>query len=262
MIKLKDGSYVYDYCECPDDIDFVNYSFKKQNFSKKNPALRIYFKNDLKHNVKIIKDLIKLKKNNISFCSMVDGRKVRYIISNYPKDDVIMAFKALYINDRRHQVTYIYDSIIKQLDEIWSNINPCGFCNNVCIGIKHGQSPGNIDGCCYSFDYPKHPLFSIHFIENIKKCKHFDATKKMCSTKNISCKFYVCEYIKKSTSFNLKVDDFLLVNSFFNKKQKLIIHYNYFRTREEIIDKLLSENRIPYCIYYWFNYYRISKSKK
>lgn len=262
MLQLKDNSYVIDYSDYPQDVEFINFSFNKKDYSKNNPALRIYFKNDLKYNVKIIKRLMDLKKQGISFCSNIDDKKIRYVISNYESDEILKAFEAMYIDDRREQICFLYDEIFNELDKVWNNVNPCGFCNNICEGIKHRQSPGDIDGCCYSFDYPKHPMFSFHFIENIQKCKHFDLERRRCSIKNLSCKFFVCEYVRKTTSFDINIEDFLLVQAFFSKKQKLILHYNYFRTQEEIIDKLLSQNHIPFFIYYWGNYYRISKSKK
>lgn len=262
MLQLNDNSYVIDFTDCPQSVDFVNFSFNKKKYKKNNPALRVYFKNDLAFNVRIIKSLIELKKAGISFCSNINGKNVRYIISNYNRDDVLKAFEAMYIEDEKKQIEFLYNSIYDELDVIWSNINPCGFCNNVCEGIKHRQSPGDIDGCCYSFDYPKHPFFSLHFTENLEKCKHFDKNKRRCSIKNLSCKFFVCKYVRKSTSFDINMSDFLLVESFFSKKQKLILQYNYFRTQEEIINKLLAKNNMPYFIYYGGSYYRISKSLK
>ena len=257
MLKLKDNSYVFDYEEHPTDGEFINFSFKKKKYNTNSPALRIYFKNDLKYNVRILKKLIELKESKINFCSNINNKKVRYIISNYYSNDVLKAFEALYINNEKERIEFLYNTIFDQLDEIWKNINPCGFCNNICEGIKHNQSPGNIDGCCYSFEYPKHTILSPHFTENLQKCKFFDKEKRRCSIKNLSCKFFVCSHVKKTTSFNIDMTDFLLVETFFSKKQKLILHYNYFRTQEEIIDKLLEKNNTPYFIYYWRSLYRI-----
>lgn len=259
MLQLKDGTYVVNYEKNYDDVEFINFSFKKNDYKKNNPALRIYFKNDLNFNIRIIKKLIELKNKGYSFCSEINNKKVRYIISNYNSNEILKAFEAMYIEDERSKIVFLYNTVFDELDEIWKNINPCGFRNNKCLGIDHNQSPGTIDGCCYSFDYPKNP-FSMHFTENVEKCKYFDKKSKKCSTKNISCKIFVCPYVKRTTSFDINMSDFLLVESFFNKKQKLILKYNYFRTEDEIIDKLLAKNHIPYFIYYWANCYRISKN--
>lgn len=253
-----DESNIMDYSECPSCKDFVNLSFASQNFSKSNPALRIYFKNDIKHNAKIFKKLIELKQNGYSFCSTVNGHDVNYIISNYP-DDVILAFHALDINNEKDRISYLYDQICTQLKDIWGQINPCGFCNNVCLGNTHRQSPREYNGCCYSFEYPRHMFLSKDFIINIKPCKYFDNEKKCCSIQNISCLLFVCQYVKKHSTFNININDFLLIQAFFSKKQKLILGHGYFKTKKEIIDKLLESNKMPYWSYYLRSAYRITK---
>ena len=52
--------------------------------------------------------------------------------------------------------------------------------------------------------------------------------------------------------------DFILVQSFFNKKQQLILKYNFFKSKEEILNKLLEENNEPLIIYYLHSKYRIN----
>ena len=70
-----------------------------------------------------------------------------------------------------------------------------------------------------------------------------------CTTQNISCKIFVCKYIKEKSSFNINIKDFLLFEAFFNKKQKLILKFNFFKSREEIIDKLTEKNNSFYLLY-------------
>lgn len=254
-------SIILDYSECPDTKDFINFNFKDIKLNKKNPALRIYFKNDIAHNTRILRKLIELKNDGYSFCSIINNKKVNYIISNY-NDEVIDAFKALDIEDEKDRISFLYDTICKQLTDIWHHLNPCGFCDNVCVGNTHKQSPREINGCCYSFEYPKHPLFSKEFITNIEPCKYFDNEKKRCSIQNISCLLFVCNYVKKTTSFDININDFLLIQAFFTKKQKLILGHGYFRTKDEIIDKLLEPNNMPYWLYYSKSSYRIPKPHK
>lgn len=258
MLELSDGNYVFDFNDCPNDVDFVNFSFNTDFSDSSYPALKICFKNDLAYNVRIFKKLIYYKKNGIKFETLIDKKKVSYIISDYNSDDILTAFSALSITDEKERIEFLYESLCNQLDAIWSNDNPCDFCDNICEGNKHNASPGSVDGCCYSFEYPKHILFSSSFTKNLQKCKFLDSEHKRCSIKNISCKLYVCSYLKKSKNFNISISDFLLIDAFFSKKQKLILQYNFFRTQEEIIDKLLEKNITPYFIYYWRNLYRIS----
>lgn len=59
----------------------------------------------------------------------------------------------------------------------------------------------------------------------------------------------MCKYIKEKSSFNINIKDFLLFEAFFNKKQKLILKFNFFKSREEIIDKLTEKNNSFYLLY-------------
>lgn len=91
---------------------------------------------------------------------------------------------------------------------------------------------------------------------NIQRCKHLDR-KVGCTVKNISCKLFVCKYLKNNEKFNLSPNDIILFQCFFTKKQQLVLKYNFFKTKEEIITKLLEKNSLPYFIYYLTNSYRI-----
>ena len=112
-----------------------------------------------------------------------------------------------------------------------------------------------LDGCCYSFKM-NNKLFSTKLIKDKCKCK-FLGDDKRCTTQNISCKLFTCNYLKKAESFDIKLNDFLLVMAFFNSKQRLILKYNYFNSKEEIIDKLLEKSKMPLALYYYYDYYRI-----
>ena len=62
---------------------------------------------------------------------------------------------------------------------------------------------------------------------------------------------------EKTESFDIKLNDFLLLMAFFNSKQRLILKYNYFNSKEEIIDKLLEKSKMPLALYYYYDYYII-----
>ena len=182
------------------------------------------------------------------------GKKIKYIISNY-NDDVLIALKALFINNSKEQYIFLYDNIFKNLDNLWNQSNPCKFCNNICFASKNHKTAHKENGCCYSFDYSKN-IFK--FIDNVKVCKYLGKEKR-CTTENISCKFFVCNYLKKNKIFNIDIKDYLLVQAFFNNKQKLILKYNYFKSKEEILEKLNEKDNTPFIIYYLFSKYRIQK---
>ena len=53
------------------------------------------------------------------------------------------------------------------------------------------------------------------------------------------------------------MSDFLLVQAFFTNKQKLILKYNFFRSKEEILEKLMKKDNSPFLFYYLYGFYRI-----
>ena len=235
-------------------INTINFELSKK-YQKTNPALKISFSDNIKNNIKYIKKLAYFQKSHIEFLTEYNDLKIKYIITNY-NDDIITAIKALFINNPKEQCLFLYDNIFKELDDIWKKHNPCKFCNNICISSKNHKSAHKENGCCYSFDYSKN-IFK--FIDNVKLCKYLGIDKK-CLTENISCKFFVCKYLKKNKLFDIDMKDYLLVQAFFTNKQKLILQFNFFRSKEEILEKLTKKDNTPFFIYYLFNNYRITSN--
>ena len=216
ITKLNDKVMLYDYDSYKCNIN--------------NETIILVFNNNPTYNKKIIKQFITKK----------DKTKA-VVIKNY-NEEIIAILKAIYIEDDSKRYSYIYDEACKLLDNKWNNCFPCKFCNNKCIASQNGFMDKEYDGCCYSFKRKKFGKVKK------SKCKFLDKNKK-CITKNISCKLFTCNYLKKNTSFNTSYDDYLLLTLFFNKKQKLIIKYNFFKTREQILIKLKEKNYKPYILY-------------
>ena len=251
MIQLDEASIALDAEETPENIQYITFDMNIE-YSNSNPAIKIDFKNDYEYSINCIKKLLELEEKNIIFSTQYNNFNLKYIISNY-SDEVVQALKAICIKNYRERITFLYNSLVKSLDEIWNTQNPCKFRNNICIASKNNCTAHKENGCCYSFEYSKNPLV---FINNIHLCKHLSENKR-CTTQNISCKLFVCKYLKKEKILNISIHDFLLINSFFNEKQQLILQYNFFRTKEEIIDKLLEKDTTPFFFFYWCSKYRI-----
>ena len=196
--------------------------------------------------------MIDLQEQGINFSTPYNNNNIKFIINNYPQD-VIPALKALSIDNRKKRYTFLYDVSFNSLDLLWNKQNPCKFCNDICIASRNHQSNHVENGCCYSFQYSRNPL---KFIENIQVCQYLGNDKK-CKTQNLSCKCFVCNYLKRNHIFDINMNDFLLIQVFFNYKQRLILKYNFFKSKEEILEKLLEENNYPTFIYYLRNMYRI-----
>lgn len=253
MIQLKNNSTILDIKEYNNDFPIVTFNLDN-HYLQNNNALFIDFKNDKDYSIKCLKKLIKLENNNTMFNSDYNGLHIKYIISNY-NEEVLNSLQAINISDVKSKYTFIYDYIFSCLDSIWKKENPCNFCNNLCEATRNKKYIQQDDGCCYSFEYTN-DLLSPSFITNKRKCKYLGNDKR-CTTQNLSCKFFTCSYLKKYKNFYLNMNDFLIIKCFFNKKQQLILKYNFFHSKEEIINKLIEKNSTPLLLYYYKSLYRL-----
>lgn len=208
---------------------------------------------------KIINQLIKLEKIcstlNIKLkISLDDSYILGYI---YGKNstftpDFINTLYALSIKNQKSKYEFIYDTACKYLDSQFMQNNYCDFKNDQCFANRNNSTVHCDMGCCYSFEYAS--FFEPTFIKNTQLCKYIK--NKTCSISCISCKLFTCKALRKQ-NIHFAINKYLLLNCFFNPKQHLILKHNFFKTKEEIITKLLEKNHSPYFIYYITNKYRI-----
>lgn len=169
-----------------------------------------------------------------------------YITNNFSNkllDEFFECLNALQYTNINEQYDFIYDTLCDKLDEKFQKENLCDFKNDQCIANRAGASAHDTMGCCYSFKYSK-SIFK--FIEDVKLCTYLD--NKQCSTKCITCKLFICKYLRDK-GIEIKLDEFLLVSSFFNKKQKEIISNNFFTKKDFILEKLIKNaNKKVNCL--------------
>ena len=201
----------------------------------------------------LIKNLIILqkicKKFNITTNFIFNNKNILGIIlkNNSPFEaDLITTLIALNQPTLKGIYSKIYDQVCDFLDNEFKRNNFCYFINNQCFANRESTSAHSTMGCCYTFKYSPNP-FAKELLTNVKQC-HFLNCKK-CSIKSISCKLFTCKSLQKK---GIKFDShkILLSDCFFNKKQHLILSKNFFKTKDEIINKLLENNYEPYFIYY------------
>ena len=168
-------------------------------------------------------------------------------------NDILNALRVVLLPTKKRQNEFIYDTVCTYLDNEFKRCNICDFKNNQCVANRVGGCGKHTTmGCCYSFDYAR--LYEPRLVKNEKLCKYMK--NKSCSTQNISCKLFTCAYLKEK---NIKFDThkILLLDCFFNRKQHEVIRSNFFRNREEILDKLLEKNHDTYLWFYIFRKYAI-----
>ena len=143
------------------------------------------------------------------------------IVNGIKKEEIDIIRKILNIKKRRERISYIYDEIIKYINEYYK-ADLCKFENNQCFVQRMNKSNTKY-GCCQDCTL---------VVDN-----------KGCPSSNVSCKLMFCKpalkHIKK-----LHLKDIYLVNCL-SLKQRFILSFSYYSTREQVI------NDMYYGLLYW-----------
>ena len=258
MIKIYENNIIIDFKE------YSSLNSKKKEEIEKNINVKLFtaiFTNDIKQNIKILKQL-KKKHDRINYCGIEYNENKLVGIINNANEEIIDCIRAIFIKDRDNRYEFIYDTICKQLDQKWINENPCKFENNICIFERQSKKPRE-NGCCYAFWYKYFgtQTYGVH------QCEHLHPTEH-CKNPNLTCKLFVCPFLKKHSSFKIEVDKLALIQVFFNRYQKIIIRNNFFIEKNKFLEKLKKdEHRIkPLILYYvdrdFLVYKRVPKKKR
>jgi len=146
-------------------------------------------------------------------CSQFDYRSKEYWF--------LKIITALNIKKLPQRYDYIYETMCDFLDDLSHEY--CDFKCNKCQGNRACTSKHTIDGCCY-FHGTQCP-----FLVN-----------KVCQHRSLSCKIFMCDYLEKKYHFKSTVDAYPLLNLFFNRAQKELIHFSYRQTKDMVMPKLLA----------------------
>ncbi len=211
------------YFEINDDS--INSNIDNINLYNKFDAIKINIKYyDNKVLLKLYKYLIKV----INKFEINTTKYLFYIENNdniYYLNELVAIYEADNIDDLNKRYSYIYDYVSKELDERFNNYNICDFKNNICCRKRCLLNKFNIEilkyGCCYTKG---------------KVCKYLD--KNHCTINCLPCKFFTCNYLKRK-GYKYKPNDFLIINYFFNIKQKKILTDCLFTDKKDIIDLLI-----------------------
>ena len=220
------------------EYNLLNPEIKKEIEKNINVKIfKIIFSDNTNQNIRLLK---KMKKENQKemYCGVKYYNYNLIGIIDNENDEIISCIKAIFIKNRDDRYEFIYNNLCKQLDQIWNKENPCKFENNICISERMTAKHPRENGCCYAFWYKKCGLqiFGVH------QCEHLDS-KEYCKNPNITCKLFVCPYLKKHSKFKIKIDKLLLVQVFLNRYQKIVIKNNFFITRNEFIEKLKRDEK-------------------
>ncbi len=224
------------------DNNYYNYKqFSKIKFSSTN---KLFFRFDFSEEQLqlaeadyimqiIIKTKKIVKKNKINIGITEDKTIVANIIrgkSDYELN-VITAIGVFLCNDYKKKCEFVYDEICNYLDAIVVNRNVCGFENNKCIAKRNTNCT---IGCCNHF---KNKYFGVLYQRKLYQCKYL--IDKRCTTKCLTCKMHMCDYVIKKTGIKFTERNILPLKHYFNPIQKLILRVEYFTPREKTLKKLM-----------------------
>ena len=159
-----------------------------------------------------------------------------YFETNSNDENIKLLIKGLNIKKRKKRITYVYDTCCDIIDNDTKGKNICGFKNCKC----YTQYCNNYSyGCCRLCIY---------------------VTEKGCSSKNLACKLFNCEEVRKRYKV-INYKDLKLLK-LLSLRQRFIVKSDYFSSREEVLKDLYSYSiiyatiRIIYRIGYRFIKYR------
>lgn len=150
--------------------------------------------------------------------------------------DIKLTIKGLNIKKRKERITYVYDTCCDIIDKDTKGKNICGFKDGKCYAQCNSKY---CYGCCRMCTY---------------------VTDKGCSTKNLACKLFNCEEVRKRYKVITYKDLKLL--KLLNLRQRFVVKSDYFSSREEVLKDLYSYSiiyatvRIVYRMGYRFLKYR------
>ena len=136
------------------------------------------------------------------------------IKNNIHNKDLDVIIKSLNIKKRKQRITYLYDEIVKYINEYYKD-NICDFKDNQCFVQRENKS-NNLYGCCLNCKY-------------VKKDHG-------CISSNVSCKLTYCRSAKKKLKL-LKLRN-IPYTKCLTILQLFIIKNDYFSTREQVINDL------------------------
>ena len=125
--------------------------------------------------------------------------------------------EALNIKNKKQRIIYLYDTLCQQIDTFYADKSLCDFQHDRCISQRKKMKYKN--GCC-------------------RLCKY--ASPKGCTTSNFTCKMFYCFTVKEKNR-TLSPTDLPLLKCF-SIRQRFLLRYEYFSSREDIITDLWIES--------------------
>lgn len=178
--------------------------------------------------MKNVLDLFEYYKEKVSKNPQSD-EAYAYVKKETASEELKEFFNVLSMQDVNHRNSYIYDLACDYFDDIFREKDLCAFKDDACSCQRACKTKHTTMGCCYAFYYRKYDGIPVYTGE----CPHLTPTG--CDTKCLGCKIFTCRYLK-SLGYKFKSDDYFLLRTFLNKKQKNYTDTTYFKTKDEVLE--------------------------
>ena len=132
------------------------------------------------------------------------------------------AINIIKITDLKQKYSLIYDELCEYLNDDFLQNEYCDFKNNKCISQRKHRlyPPCRKNGCCFM---------------KIRKCPNLKEGR--CSVQCLPCKLFSCKYLEKR-GIEYYGRELILLQAFFNKKQRKHLVFDFYISKDEILDKV------------------------
>lgn len=172
--------------------------------------------------IDIVELIKKMSKNNITSIKMVASSITD--INLFKEEQINMAIEIIKINNAKEKISKIYDYTYNYLKKDFIANNYCDFINDKCVAQRrfHLYPINRKDGCCFM---------------EIRKCPHLKNGQ--CDTECLACRLFSCPFLTKR-GIGYYANEFVLLKAFFNKNQRKKLVFEFYKSKEEIIKKIIS----------------------
>ena len=172
--------------------------------------------------IDIVELIKKMSINNITTIKMVASSITD--INLFKEEQINMAIEIIKINNPKEKISKIYDYTYSYLKKDFIANNYCDFINDKCVAQRrfHLYPINRKDGCCFM---------------EIRKCLHLKNGQ--CDTECLACRLFSCPFLTKR-GIGYYANEFVLLKAFFNKNQRKKLVFEFYKSKEEIINKIIN----------------------
>lgn len=145
----------------------------------------------------------------------------------FKEEQIKKAIEIININSKEEQYEKIYEEVYSYLQRDFIANNYCDFKNNKCIAQRRFTFyPFNRkNGCCFT---------------RIRTCPHLQKGG-ACNVECMACRLFSCPFLSKR-GITYYANEIVLLKAFFNLKQRKHLVFDFYKSKTNVLKKILSCN--------------------